>query len=575
MSQKKIEKITFKNFKAFRNEETIDFKNKNVLIYGNNGSGKSSIFWALYTFLQSSIKTEANVKKYFKVFNENDPTTFQTLRNIFEEEGEESYIDLTISEGSVKTKRRISLDNIDTIQNADILTLNATSDFINYKLLSSFYNSSHKYDVNLWHVFERDIFPYLVNTVTDQTYLEYIKDKTFDAPRYPSGYVFKQGWQKDQYISQLNIFNQEIQSLLTKIQLTANDFLKEHFFNNEDVLKVELKFDKTFTFDLLEKRIWLEDNKHLRERKLGIKLIVHQFNKTTGNWISLQRVQSLLNEAQLTRIAVSIRIGALRTRIQDTYPKILVLDDMLISLDMANRIEVTKIILNFNNKPTLNFFDSYQKIILTHDKGFYNILKNYTNSNEWEYYNLHKKENSNDAPVLVNEKSHIEKAQRFLAEREFDTCGNELRKELETILKKYLNQGLNKIDDGFVELNKMLKSAYEKYTNNERRNFETIFVNKTIPLETLKKIETDIDADATLSPEEKGKLKSLKSNLYNFLYKQYEVKENKDRLFDDLKTFLDRIMNPSSHSTSETLYEQELEEAIARVLELKEILSDD
>ena len=36
MANKTIEKITFKNFKAFREEQIIDFKNKNVLIYVQN-----------------------------------------------------------------------------------------------------------------------------------------------------------------------------------------------------------------------------------------------------------------------------------------------------------------------------------------------------------------------------------------------------------------------------------------------------------------------------------------------------------------------------------------------------------
>lgn len=42
-----------------------------------------------------------------------------------------------------------------------IQELNLASDFINYKLLHNFYRASHKQEVNLWPVFERDTFPFL------------------------------------------------------------------------------------------------------------------------------------------------------------------------------------------------------------------------------------------------------------------------------------------------------------------------------------------------------------------------------------------------------------------------------
>ncbi|RTZ49518.1 hypothetical protein EJ377_02990 [Chryseobacterium arthrosphaerae] len=48
----KIKEITLSNFKFFHGEKTIDIDRKNVLIYGENGSGKSSIYWALYTFFK-------------------------------------------------------------------------------------------------------------------------------------------------------------------------------------------------------------------------------------------------------------------------------------------------------------------------------------------------------------------------------------------------------------------------------------------------------------------------------------------------------------------------------------------
>jgi AAA15 family ATPase/GTPase len=50
---KGIEKITIQNFKAFREAETFNLKVKNLLVYGPKGSGKSSLYFSLYTLLQA------------------------------------------------------------------------------------------------------------------------------------------------------------------------------------------------------------------------------------------------------------------------------------------------------------------------------------------------------------------------------------------------------------------------------------------------------------------------------------------------------------------------------------------
>ncbi len=130
----------------------------------------------------------------------------------------------------------------------------------------------------------------------------------------------------------------------------------------------------------------------------------------------MHRVQSYLNEAQLTKIAIGIRIGALRTRVQTTDFKILVLDDMLISLDMSNRMLIVKMILNQDNDPDLYFFDEFQKIILTHDRGFYELIKRNTSSLKWEYYNFYTREDGNSQPTIKRERTPLEKAQVFLAD---------------------------------------------------------------------------------------------------------------------------------------------------------------
>ena len=52
----RITKIEIKNFRAFYGTYQIDLHRagKNLLVYGENGSGKSSLYLALKSFLESS-----------------------------------------------------------------------------------------------------------------------------------------------------------------------------------------------------------------------------------------------------------------------------------------------------------------------------------------------------------------------------------------------------------------------------------------------------------------------------------------------------------------------------------------
>jgi hypothetical protein len=493
-------------------------------------------------------------------------------------ENEDSFIKLIAidTETQVEELYTISHDIINTNNDANTLIqeLNIASDFINYKLLHNFYRASHKDEVNLWPVFERDIFPFLTEG-TKNWLDDIIKTPTLDVPRTPKGAVASRN-RKQQYVEDIDSLNDKIQILLTEISGHANTFLKDHFYEGKDVLRVSLSFEKKFKFDLIKNKIWTNNKEGQRHDELHIKLGVEIYDDTIpSKWRQIERVQSFLNEAQLTRIAIGVRIGALRTRpLANARFKILVLDDMLISLDLSNRMDVVRIILNKEEKEDLKFFDGFQKFILTHDKGFFNLIRRNTDEEDWVYFNFNKDEKDSSSPKIKEDKTSLQKAIRNFEENEFEACGNELRKEAEAILTEYLDPDMKKLNGDFETLSSKLEKAFNILNHKRHQNFTQRFL-LDIDIAKLKKIKTDYSADGTLTVDEKTALNTIKTRLFDFLIEFNEKKNRKELLITETKDILDRIMNAASHHSENPLHREELKNAIAKMIELKEHLKHD
>jgi predicted ATP-dependent endonuclease of OLD family len=128
----KISRIKIKNFKYFYGEITIDLERSNAVIFGENGSGKSSIYWALYTFLQSVFKSDVTeIQKYF------DPGHEENLRNRFAADIAESFITLVFEDESLNVIEKTISNTIVNTKTDDFVRLTVEgSELSNYKLLS-------------------------------------------------------------------------------------------------------------------------------------------------------------------------------------------------------------------------------------------------------------------------------------------------------------------------------------------------------------------------------------------------------------------------------------------------------
>ena len=112
-----------------------------------------------------------------------------------------------------------------------------------------------------------------------------------------------------------------------------------------------------------------------------------------------------LNEARLSAIAIAIYLSSILIQPESDL-KILALDDMLIGLDMSNRLPVLDILYEY--------FPEHQIFLMTYDKAWYEIVKQRTSDAEWEYAEFYSKQTDEyEIPIHVQDKPYLEKRKRI------------------------------------------------------------------------------------------------------------------------------------------------------------------
>jgi len=228
----KIKEIKLKNFKFFYRERSLDFDRKHILLYGENGSGKSSIYWALYTFFQSVFKHDVRqVQKYFLPTTTNE----ESLKNRYAEDNDDSYIEIHFeNDPSDPRAKKISNTTVNTRTDKFIEEITLTSDLIDYKSIFNIYNFTNKSKVKLFAYFEKHLLPFIkLNTPlvkidgsrgsqNSEVWWNYLKDGLDPYPGiYAPEYIAFQGL--------ISTFNDDLESYLNTITETANSYLNDRF----------------------------------------------------------------------------------------------------------------------------------------------------------------------------------------------------------------------------------------------------------------------------------------------------------------------------------------------------------
>ncbi|MCF8450305.1 MAG: AAA family ATPase [Taibaiella sp.] len=458
----KIKALHINNFKFFPRQDPdsplLRINGKNLLIYGENGSGKSTIYWALYTLLESAFKgSNAKVEKYF-VRGES------SLVNIYAGRNPNAHIKVVLDDAGATEYLVSGVDaEITTIRaNAAIRESGMASDFINYRVLFRLHHAKHTSDNNLFEWFEGDILPY-IRTSGGNTFLELLDDirkgphKVQDLlgneiysnasmlndpdPGMRQNYRYYSQW-----VKRVARWKKELSRFLGLINVRANEILDVDFKQ-----KIELKIELIAPqYNVLASPIDpLKPLDNLRWVEPEIRIITSKYD---GKKNVVKRAHSFLNEAKWTAIGLSIRLAILEDTVYRPNPvqlKCLILDDMLLSLDMGNRDIVLNLLLD-------RYVQDYQMILMTHDRYFFELAKGKINArnvgNNWLKLEMYEDvKGGKPQPFILESKTNLEKADSFFRQKEFAAAANFMRKATECFVSEFLPKR-NQYDGNFKQL---------------------------------------------------------------------------------------------------------------------------
>ena len=427
----------------------------------------------MFTHFQAYAKEQAEAQKYFTA---NHP---QNLRNRFVDEREDSYIKISFHDGNSETKSIVD-SNVDYYPaNEETLRFMRgtamSSDFLNYKILSSLFDFKNSEDNQVFSIFEKEILPYIDfdepyqkidGTPTDLLnagewwgYIKRIINTDGVIPRNEKKYSnFNRGTaQYKAYQERISSFNRLLKNKLQFLVLRANAII-------EDVFNIEAKIELTVSDAIFNRYIGFRNySATLESPKIYLK--ARMTSSLLANDAFIEHPRSFFNEAKITCMALALRLAILEDHATtDEFPSVLLIDDLLISLDMPFRRMVIKQLLTYSNR--------FQTFIFTHDRAFFHLvmseIKQLGNADEWKTFNLYVKEDDTGClqPALVLEESYIAKAKAHLYMLEIPASVNALRKAAEKILKNILSQ--NEIlqiifEQGYCNLSKMIGIFQNKY----------------------------------------------------------------------------------------------------------------
>jgi len=384
----RITKIQIKHFRAFRGEYEITLrKGQNLLIYGENGSGKSSLYQALDSFLAP-------------------PTPYLEHKNIFAGT-DNGYVKLEISDGMNPSQTYEWEETGHPFTEPLIAQAAKTRGFLDYRaLLETHYAHRQADGVNVFNLLVTSLLANVENPISQRTFgAEWDSIKQVLAQR-------RDELRNQRLESELTDFNLGLTSILSSLTTQANAIL------------ATFEQDCAIQLALAPEGLQLSPDKRALAQTTILLTAIYYQRPIPGH-------HHFLNEARLSAIAISIYLGALLLNPAGPLP-VLFLDDVLIGLDMSNRLPLLDVLLQH--------FKDWQVFLTTFDRVWFEMVSQRVQHQapSWERIELYcGRTNEGDMPIYRQSKDYLGAAEEHLLNSDFKAAALYIRSAYERLVIEF------------------------------------------------------------------------------------------------------------------------------------------
>ena len=444
----KIQTIKITNYKAFLGTHTIKADGKNLFIYGEIGSGKSSLYYALKDFFQSSIEDLdlEELKNAFLPEPQNGRVSIEVKvkPNKLGENRSKSYL--------LETGRNDTRETVDT----SIRDANRLKSFLSYKHLLAIHYLKKNESINLFNLLVKGVLKHFKYPLTGNKELGELWAEVEASISQNTGRGYDINKKKADVNSAIKIFNEAFSELF---KVDSPEYILKHANPILEYFKHHIDLDLQFPQVRPS-----EDYKAFYGAEVNVNL------KFAGKQI--EKPHLFLNEARLSAIAISIYLGMIKRHVQNIPCKVLFLDDIFIGFDIANRLPLLDILEAE--------FKDYQIFITTYDKPWFEyaqcILAQRSNWKTMEFYAQTCKGNT-EIPIIFDDQDLITKAGIHLQQCDYKAAAVYTRSAFEKILRNHC---------ATEEKTIVFKKHSKDYTTED---FWKV-IKEDLPTQTVKDIET-------------------------------------------------------------------------------------
>lgn len=416
----RIKTLTLRNFRAFPGpaDVPIPFNGKNVVIFGENGSGKSTIFHALDGFFSVAEHGKGGRRKRL----EKNVNLFSGL------ELDETWVEVAFDDDTVERwdQGRHPCDTGGSGRSERVFAAGYRKAFLDYRALleTNFRHSGGT--INLFEVCVQTVLRdyRTAHEGSEETIRDLwrVLSKHISPPRWDTSV----GRDKDERNLYRTSVNTGIGEALDALVPLVNEMLKALGWTDTELERFDfprLTYNNAWPVKLRD-----FDGKSIRP--------VIRFN---GQELDAPHLS--LNEARQSALALAIYFAGRKlcaaTTLADV-PKIMVLDDVIVSLDQSNRLPILDLLADQ--------FKEWQIIVLTHDRLWFDMTRSYHRRHKadrfWSYSELHAGANLKAPPTPVamsssSAKEALDLAKTFLLQSHINAAGNAARVSAERALREF------------------------------------------------------------------------------------------------------------------------------------------